>query len=90
MTRSPGALLASVVPASSGAHLGLAGLVDRPRLLQRLGAARVSVVSAPADNGKTPLLRFLDRDRLGGGHQNWSCARMLGAVGSHVFWILSS
>jgi LuxR family transcriptional regulator, maltose regulon positive regulatory protein len=39
------------------AHLGAGGIVSRPRLFGRLGAARVSVVSAPAGSGKTMLLR---------------------------------
>jgi hypothetical protein len=36
---------------------GAEGVVSRPRLFGRLGAARVSVVSAPAGSGKTVLLR---------------------------------
>jgi LuxR family maltose regulon positive regulatory protein len=36
---------------------GAGGIVSRPRLFERLAAARVSVVSAPAGSGKTVLLR---------------------------------
>src|SRR5215467_5984177 len=36
---------------------GAGGVVSRPRLVGRLGAARVSVVSAPPGSGKTVLLR---------------------------------
>jgi LuxR family maltose regulon positive regulatory protein len=36
---------------------GPGGIVSRPRLFEQLGAARVSVVSAPAGSGKTVLLR---------------------------------
>ena len=36
---------------------GPGGVVARPRLFERLGAARVTVVSAPAGSGKTVLLR---------------------------------
>ena len=36
---------------------GAGGIVSRPRLFERLGAARVTVVSAPAGSGKTVLLR---------------------------------
>jgi LuxR family maltose regulon positive regulatory protein len=39
------------------AGLGAAGVVSRPRLSGRLGAARVTMVSAPAGSGKTLLLR---------------------------------
>lgn len=39
------------------ARLGVAGVVDRPGLFGRLGAARVTVLSAPAGSGKTVLLR---------------------------------
>jgi LuxR family transcriptional regulator, maltose regulon positive regulatory protein len=43
--------------ADDAAHLGAGGVVSRPRLFGRLGAARVSVVSASAGSGKTVLLR---------------------------------
>src|SRR5215471_10026684 len=43
--------------AGGAAGPGAGGVVSRPRLLGRLGAARVSVVSAPAGSGKTVLLR---------------------------------
>jgi LuxR family transcriptional regulator, maltose regulon positive regulatory protein len=39
------------------ARLGAGGVVARPGLFGRLGAARVTVVSAPAGSGKTVLLR---------------------------------
>jgi len=39
------------------ARPGAEGIVSRPRLFGLLGAARVSVVSAPAGSGKTVLLR---------------------------------
>jgi LuxR family transcriptional regulator, maltose regulon positive regulatory protein len=43
--------------AGGAAGLGAGGLVSRPRLVGRLGAARVTAVSAPAGSGKTVLLR---------------------------------
>src|SRR5215813_2271509 len=43
--------------AGGAAGPGAGGVVARPRLVGRLGAARVSVVSAPAGSGKTVLLR---------------------------------
>src|SRR5580704_15598882 len=36
---------------------GAGGVVSRPVLRERLGSARVTVVSAPAGSGKTVLLR---------------------------------
>ena len=39
------------------AHPDTGGIVFRPRLFERLGAARVAVVSAPAGSGKTVFLR---------------------------------
>jgi LuxR family transcriptional regulator, maltose regulon positive regulatory protein len=47
---------AGAVP-DGAAGRGAAGVVSRPRLFGRLGAARVSAVSAPAGSGKTVLLR---------------------------------
>jgi LuxR family maltose regulon positive regulatory protein len=45
-------------PAASVDHPGAGGVVSRPALWERLGAAgRVTVVSAPAGSGKTVLLR---------------------------------
>ena len=43
--------------AGGAAGSGAGGVVSRPRLFGRLGAARVTVVSAPAGSGKTVLLR---------------------------------
>jgi LuxR family transcriptional regulator, maltose regulon positive regulatory protein len=43
--------------AGGAAGPGSGGIVSRPRLFGRLGAARVTVVSAPAGSGKTVLLR---------------------------------
>jgi LuxR family transcriptional regulator, maltose regulon positive regulatory protein len=43
--------------AGGAAGRGAGGVVSRPRLSGRLGAARVTVVSAPAGSGKTVLLR---------------------------------
>src|SRR5215472_12123495 len=39
------------------ARVDARGVVSRPRLFERLGEARVSVVSASAGSGKTVLLR---------------------------------
>jgi LuxR family maltose regulon positive regulatory protein len=52
-----GSALESDAAASDIPHLGIRGIVSRPRLFEGLGAARVSVVSAPAGSGKTVLLR---------------------------------
>jgi LuxR family maltose regulon positive regulatory protein len=38
-------------------HLGSGAVVTRPRLFERLGTTRATVVSAPAGSGKTVLLR---------------------------------
>src|SRR5215471_16596642 len=43
--------------AGGAAGPGAGGVVSRPRLFVRLGAAQVSLVSAPAGSGKTVLLR---------------------------------
>src|SRR5215469_2330042 len=43
--------------ADGAAGRGAGGVVSRPRLFGRLGAARVIVVSAPPGSGKTVLLR---------------------------------
>ena len=43
--------------AAEVARPGAEGIVSRPRLFEQLGAARVTVVSAPAGSGKTVLLR---------------------------------
>jgi LuxR family transcriptional regulator, maltose regulon positive regulatory protein len=43
--------------ADGAAGPGAGGVVARPRLFGRLGAARVAVVSGPAGSGKTVLLR---------------------------------
>jgi len=43
--------------AGGAAETGAGGVVSRPRLFGRLGAAPVTVVSAPAGSGKTVLLR---------------------------------
>jgi LuxR family transcriptional regulator, maltose regulon positive regulatory protein len=40
-----------------GARFDIVGLVSRPGLFERLGASRVTVVSAPPGSGKTVLLR---------------------------------
>jgi LuxR family transcriptional regulator, maltose regulon positive regulatory protein len=50
-------MIESTGSAAGGAAGSGAGIVSRPRLFGRLGAARVSVVSAPAGSGKTVLLR---------------------------------
>jgi LuxR family maltose regulon positive regulatory protein len=52
-----GSLGESDAVAGDVARLDAGGIVSRPRLFERLGAARVSVVSAPAGSGKTMLLR---------------------------------
>ncbi len=57
--RSVGPAVGSAVPASRDARPGVAGIVSRPRLSERLGAGqRVIVVSAPPGSGKTVLLRW--------------------------------
>src|SRR5215831_18965200 len=50
---------------------GAGGVVARPRLAGRLGAARVSVVSAPAGSGKTVLLRSWMRGAGVAGRVAW-------------------
>jgi len=52
-----GPVAGSDAAASDVAHLGAGGIVSRPRLFEQLGAARVSLVSAPPGSGKTVLLR---------------------------------
>jgi LuxR family transcriptional regulator, maltose regulon positive regulatory protein len=42
---------------ADGADVGAGGIVERPRLFERLGAARVTVLSASAGSGKTVLLQ---------------------------------
>jgi LuxR family transcriptional regulator, maltose regulon positive regulatory protein len=65
------------------ARLGTGGVVARPGLFGRLGAARVTVVSAPPGSGKTVLLRsWIDHAGLG------DCAAFV-EVGSDPrrFWL---
>src|SRR5215470_15499093 len=50
---------------------GAGGIVSRPRLFERLGAARVTVVSAPAGSGKTVLLRSWISRAGGAGSAAW-------------------
>src|SRR6516164_1685843 len=52
-----GPVAGSGAVASGAAGGGAGGVVARPRLVGRVGTARVSVVSAPAGSGKTVLLR---------------------------------
>jgi len=53
-----GSAAGSAAAAGGGAaHPGAEGIVSRPRLFGRLGAARVTVVSASPGSGKTMLLR---------------------------------
>jgi LuxR family maltose regulon positive regulatory protein len=52
-----GSAVGSDAVAGGLAGPGVGGIVSRPRLFNRLEAARVTVVSAPAGSGKTVLLR---------------------------------
>ena len=57
MIGNMGSAVGSDAVAGGVAGLGAGNIVSRPRLFERLGAARVTVVSAPAGSGKTVLLR---------------------------------
>ena len=57
MIGNMGSTVGADAVAGGAAGPGAGGVVSRPRLSGRLGAARVSVVSAPAGSGKTVLLR---------------------------------
>src|SRR5215470_15687113 len=57
MIGTMGSAVGASADVGGAAGPGAGGVVSRPRLLGRLGAARVSVVSAPAGSGKTVLLR---------------------------------
>src|SRR5215472_8495753 len=57
MIGTMGSAVGAGAVAGGAAGRGAGGVVSRPRLAGRLGAARVSVVSAPAGSGKTVLLR---------------------------------
>src|SRR5215470_4940473 len=53
--------------AGGAAGPGSGGIVSRPRLFERLGMARVTVVSAPPGSGKTVLLRsWINQARAAG------------------------
>ena len=57
MIEHMGSAVGPAAVAGGAARPGAEGIVSRPRLFGRLGAARVSVVSAPPGSGKTVLLR---------------------------------
>jgi LuxR family maltose regulon positive regulatory protein len=57
MIGNMGSAVGSDAVAGGVAGLGTGNIVSRTRLFKRLGAARVTVVSAPAGSGKTVLLR---------------------------------
>ena len=57
MIGTMGSVAGAGAVAGAAAGRGAGGVVCRPRLFGRLGAARVSVVSAPPGSGKTVLLR---------------------------------
>ena len=57
MIGTMGSAVGAGAVAGGAAGRGAGGVVSRPRLVGRLGAARVSVVSAPPGSGKTVLLR---------------------------------
>jgi LuxR family transcriptional regulator, maltose regulon positive regulatory protein len=57
MIENMGSGVGSDAVASGVAGLGARGIVSRPRLFERLGAARVTAVSASPGSGKTVLLR---------------------------------
>ena len=57
MIGNMGSGVGSDAVAGGVAGLGAGGVVSRPRLFERLGVARATVVSAPAGSGKTVLLR---------------------------------
>jgi LuxR family maltose regulon positive regulatory protein len=50
---------------------GAGDIVSRPRLFERLGAARVTVVSAPPGSGKTVLLRSWISESGAAGSAAW-------------------
>ena len=65
MIGTMGSAVGAGAVAGGAAGPGAGGVVSRPRLFGRLGAARVSVVSAPAGTGKTVLLRsWIDQASL--------------------------
>src|SRR5215470_14492977 len=57
MIGTMGSAVGAGAVARGAAGPGAGGVVSRPRLVGRLGTARVSVVSAPPGSGKTVLLR---------------------------------
>src|SRR5215468_8064085 len=65
---------------------GAGGIVSRPRLFERLGAARVTVVSAPAGSGKTVLLRSWISRAGAAGSAAWVTAGR-GEQDPQQFWL---
>ena len=57
MIGNMGSVAGAGAAVGAAAGLGARGIVSRPRLSERLGAARVTMVSAPPGSGKTVLLR---------------------------------
>src|ERR671918_2149672 len=57
MIGTMGSIAGADAVAGGAAGHGARGVVSRPRLSGRLGAAQVTVVSAPPGSGKTVLLR---------------------------------
>jgi hypothetical protein len=57
MIGNMGSAIGSDAVAGGVAGAGAGGIVSRPRVFERLGAVRVTVVSAPPGSGKTVLLR---------------------------------
>src|SRR5215472_618475 len=67
MIGTMGSAVGAGAVAGGAAGRGAGGVVSRPRLAGRLGAAQVNLVSAPAGSGKTVLLRsWIGQPGVGG------------------------
>src|SRR5262252_4259854 len=72
--------------AGGAAGPGAGGVVSRPRLFERLGVARVTVVSAPPGSGKTVLLRSWINQARAAGSVAWVPAGR-GGRDPQRFWL---